>query len=235
MKTLTLLAAVLVTGTLGAQSSAVQAEKRVQVFGEFSRPKQFTLAQPNGDVKDQAASQFGGGLRLMGEIPGTTSWFFEFGGKLDTSSRLGFNRSVAMASGPAVAINSTEVSIHYSYWEIGGAYLWELGSGFSVGAHLDLRSETLTAQGQLSVLPNPPYTSGGAVDQRGTMMRPWVRLSADVAFRGSGLKPYLGADLAFTPIKTSQTAVVPVSLLDDRTLKAMAPQFGASIYFGMRF
>lgn len=234
MKTLTLLAAVLVTGTLGAQSSAVQAEKRVQLFGEFSRPKQFTLAQPNGDVKDQAASQVGGGIRFMGELPGTTAWFFEFGGKLDTSSRLGFNQSVPMAGGGAITINSTDVSIHYSYWEIGGAYLWDLGAGLSLGAHLDLRSETIFAQGQLAVSP-ASYGGSGTVDQRGTMMRPWVRLSADFAFKASGINPYIGADVAFTPIRSSQNAVVPAIQLDDRTLKSMAPQFGASVYFGLRF
>lgn len=228
MKTLTLLAAVLVTGTLGAQSSAVQAEKRVQVFGEFSRPRQFTLAQlPSGDVKDQAASQVGGGIRFMGELPGTTNWFFEFGGKLDTSSRLGFNQTVS-----GVSINSSDIAIHYSYWEIGGAYLWDLGSGFNLGVHLDARSETIFAQGQFV---NSNGTSGGTMDQRGTMLRPWVRLSADFAFKVSGINPYVGADVAFTPIRSTQNAVVPPTLLDDRTLKSMAPQFGASVYFGLRF
>jgi hypothetical protein len=229
VKTLTLLAAVLVTGTLGAQSSALQAEKRVQLFGEFSRPQQFTLAQVNGDVKDQAASQLGTGLRFMGELPGTTNWFFEFGGKLESSSKLGFNQTVT-----GISINSTDVSIHYGYWEIGGAYLWDLGAGLSLGAHLDLRSETLSAQGQLVVLP-ASYTGGGGVDQRATMMRPWVRFSADFAFKTGGVSPYIGADVAYTPIKNSQTAVVPATLLDDRTLKSMAPNFGASLYFGLRF
>lgn len=234
MKTLTLLAAVLVTGTLGAQSSAVQAEKRVQLFGEFSRPRQFTLAQPNGDVKDQAASQLGSGLRFMGELPGTTNWFFEFGGKLDSSSRLGFNQTIPMTGGPALAINSTDVAIKYSYWEIGGAYLWDLGAGTSLGAHLDLRSETISAQGQLVVQPSS-YTGGGTVDQRGTMMRPWLRFSADFSFKMSSVNPYIGAEVAFTPIRNSQNSVVPLVGLDDRTLKAMAPQFGAGIYVGLRF
>jgi hypothetical protein len=229
VKTLTLLAAVLVTGTLGAQSSAVQAEKRVQIFGEFSRPHQFTLAQVNGDEKDQAASQVGVGLRLMGELPGTTNWFFEFGGKLESSSRLGFNQTVS-----GVSINSTDVKVHYSYWEVGGAYLWDLGSGLSLGAHLDLRSETLSAEGQFVVLP-ASFTGSGPVDQRATMMRPWVRLSADFVFKASGVNPYVGAELAFTPIRSSQDAVVPPTLIDDRTLKSMAPQFGASLYFGLRF
>lgn len=229
MKTLTLLAAVLVTGTLGAQSSAVQAEKRVQLFGEFSRPRQFVLTNqlPSGDVKDQANSQVGGGIRFMGELPGTTSWFFEFGGKLDTSSKLGFNQTV-----DGVSINATDIAIHYSYWEIGGAYLWDLGSGLNLGVHLDARSETIFAQGQFV---NANGTSGGTVDQRGTMLRPWIRLSADFAFKVSGANPYLGADVAFSPIRSTQNAVVPLTLMDDRTLKSMAPQFGASVYFGLRF
>jgi hypothetical protein len=235
VKTLTLLAAVLVTGTLGAQSSAALSEKRVQIFGEFSRPRQFILAQPNGDVKDQAAAQTGLGLRFMAELPRTSNWFFEFGGKLESSSRLGFKQTVPMASpNPAISINSTDVAIHYSYWEIGGAYLWDLSGGFAFGAHLDLRSETLSAQGQLTVLP-ATYTGGGTVDQRATLMRPWVRFSGDYTFKAGGTSPFFGADVAFTPIRSSQNAVVPFVGLDDRTMKAMAPQFAASLYLGLRF
>ena len=232
MKTLTLMAVVLATGTLGAQSPAGQAEKRVQIFGEFSRPKQFTLAQPNGDVKDQADSQLGVGVRFLGELPGTNNWFFEFGGKFESSSKLGFNRSVPMASGPAISINSTDVSVKYSYWEVGGAYLWNFGGGLSLGAHLDLRSETLSANGQF-VVTN--YTGSGPVDQRMSFVRPWLRLSGDFAFKPTGFTPYIGIDAAFTPIKNTQNAVVPATLLDERTLKAMAPQFTASVYLGLRF
>ena len=235
MKTLTLLAAVLVSGALGAQTPAT-AEKRVQLFGEYSRPKQFILAQPNGDVRDQADTQLGVGLRFMVELPGTNDWFLEFGGKLDGSSRLGFKQNFLMPL-PAVAvfINSTDVTVKYAYWEIGGAYVWDLGTGITVGAHLDLRSETLSAQGQIVVGPTPPYTGSGTVDQRGTMMRPWVRVSADFAFKSSGVAPFIGADVAYTPIHSSQNQVVPFAALDDRTLKAMATQFGASIYFGLKF
>ena len=236
MKTLTLLAAALVTCTLGAQAPSTPAEKRIQIFGEYSRPKEFVLAQPNGDVRDQAATQAAGGLRLMGELPGTDNWFFEFGGKLESSSRLGFKQNFVMPL-PAVPvyINSTDVNIKYSYWEIGGAYLWDLGGGIAFGAHLDLRSETLSAMGQIVVGPTPPYTGSGTVDQRATMMRPWARFSIDFAFKNSGVDPYLGADVAFTPIRSSQNQVVPFANLDDRSLKAMAPQFGASVYLGLRF
>lgn len=234
MKTLTFIAAALVACTLSAQSAAVQGEKRVQIFGEFSRPKQITIGQVNGgDVKDQAESQMGVGLRFMGEMPGTTSWFFEFGGKLETSSRMGFNQTINGTS-PAMRINTTNVNVRYSYFELGGAYLWDLGPGFSLGAHLDLRSETMEAIGQIQVTP-ASYGGSGDVSQRLSFVRPWVRVSGDFAFGKGGLVPYIGVDLAYTPIQASQTAVVSLIGIDQRTVKAMAPQFGASVYFGLKF
>lgn len=228
MKTQTFIAATLAACTLSAQSPTVQGEKRVQLFGEFSRPKQVTIAQiGGGDVKDQADSQMGAGLRFMGELPGTSSWFYEFGGKLESSSHLGFDQTVAGSR-----INTTKVSVRYSYWELGGAYLWELGSGFTLGAHLDLRSETIEALGQITVTGSG---GSGDVSQRLSFLRPWLRFSGDITFGKGAISPYLGMDVAYTPIHASQTQVVPVVQIDQRTVKSMAPQFGASIYFGLKF
>ncbi|MBI4911859.1 MAG: hypothetical protein HY823_03900 [Acidobacteria bacterium] len=234
MKTLKLSAAALAAATLGAQSASTDTERRVQIFGEFSRPKQVTIAQiPVGsgsaEVKDQAAAQTGIGIRFMGEIPGTSGWFYGFGGKFPTSSRLGLNQTVP---GTSTTINATQVTVQYSFWEIGGAYLWELGGGFSLGAHLDARSETVDASGSLTVSSGG---GSGTVSQRTSFLRPWIRLSADVAFGGSGFAPFLGADVAYAPIKASQTNVVSPVMWDDRTLKFMAPQFTASFYLGLRF
>ena len=230
MKTQTFIAATLAACTLSAQSPTVQGEKRVQLFGEFSRPQQVTIAQiGGGDVKDQADSQMGAGLRFMGELPGTSSWFYEFGGKLESSSHLGFDQTVAGSR-----INTTKVSVRYSYWELGGAYLWELGPGFSLGAHLDLRSETLDASGRILVTPTS-YGGSGDVSQRLSFVRPWMRVSADFAFGTGATTPYLGLDVAYTRIQTSQTEVVSLIGIDNRTVKAMAPQFGASVYFGLKF
>lgn len=228
MKTLTTLAAALVACTLAAQSPTVQGEKRAQIFGEFSRPKQVTIAQINGgDVKDQADNQMGLGLRFLGEMPGTSNWYFEFGGKLESSSKLGFNKAVS-----GVTINTSKVSVRYSYWELGGAYLWDLAPGFSLGAHLDLRSETIDATGPVVVTGSE---GSGSISQRTSMVRPWIRLSGDISFGKGSLSPYLGLDVAFTPIQTSQTQVVAPAYIDERTVKAMAPQFGATIYFGLKF
>lgn len=230
MKTLTTLAAALAACTLAAQSPTVQGEKRAQIFGEFSRPKQVTIAQYPGDVKDQADNQMGLGLRFLGEMPGTSNWYFEFGGKLESSSKMGFNQS--LAGPPVISINMTKVSVRYSYWELGGAYLWDLAPGFSLGAHLDLRSETIDATGPVVVTGSE---GSGSISQRTSMVRPWIRLSGDISFGKGSLSPYLGLDVAFTPIQTSQTQVVAPVYIDERTVKAMAPQFGATIYFGLKF
>jgi hypothetical protein len=230
VKTLTFIAAALAAGTLSAQSPTVQGEKRVQLFGEFSRPKQITIGQVNGgDVKDQAEAQFGVGLRFMGELPGASNWFFEFGGKLETSSHMGWNKVVA---GSNITINTTKVNIQYSYWEMGGAYLWTLGPGFSLGAHLDLRSETMQAAGQIQVTGSG---GSGDVSQRLSFVRPWVRFSGDFAFNMGGKAPFVGMDLAYTPIQASQTQLDSLVLSSERTVKAMAPQFGVSLYFGLKF
>lgn len=234
MKTLTCTAAALAACTLAAQSPTVQGEKRVQLFAEFARPKQITIGQVNGgDVKDQADNQLGGGLRFLGEMPGTSNWYFEFGGKLESSSKMGFNRVLA-GTNPAMTINTTKLQVRYSYWELGGAYLWELAPGFSFGLHLDLRSETIDANGPIEVSP-ASYGGGGNVSQRESFLRPWIRVSGDIAFGKGDLVPYLGLDVAFTPIKTTQNEVVPLIGMDSRTVKAMAPQFGASVYFGLKF
>ena len=234
MKTLTFIAAALAAVTLSAQSPTAQGEKRVQLFGEFSRPKQITIGQVNGgDVKDQADSQLGVGLRFMGEMPGTTNWFFELGAKAETSSRMGFNQAIA-GTAPAMTINTTKVNVRYSYFELGGAYIWELAPGFSLGAHLDARSETMEASGQIQVTPSS-YGGSGDVSQRLSFLRPWVRVSGDFAFGKGAFSPFIGVDVAYTPIQASQTAVVSLIGIDQRTVKAMAPQFGASLYFGLKF
>jgi hypothetical protein len=234
VKTSIIIAAALVAGTLSAQSPSAQSGKRVQIFGEFSRPQQITIGQVNGgDVKDQADNQLGGGIRFMGEMPGTSNWYFEIGGKLESSSKMGFNQTIAGTS-PALNINTTNVNVRHSYWELGGAYLWDLGPGFSLGAHLDLRSETMDASGHIVVSP-ATYGGSGNVSQRLSFVRPWLRISGDFSFGKGAVTPYLGLDAAFTPIKTSQTEVVSLIGIDERTVKAMAPQFGASIYFGLKF
>lgn len=234
MKTMTFLACALAACTLTAQSASAQGEKRAQIFGEFSRPKQITIGQVNGgDVKDQADSQLGLGLRFMGEMPGTSNWYFEFGGKLESTSHMGFNQVLAGTS-PAMTVNTTRVNVRYAYWELGGAYLWELAAGFSFGLHLDLRSETIESIGQIQVTP-ASYGGGGDVSQRVSFVRPWVRVSGDFTFGKGGINPYLGLDLAYTPIQSSQTSVMSLIGMDQRTVKAMAPQFGASVYFGLKF
>ena len=45
----------------------------------------------------------------------------------------------------------------------------------------------------------------------------------------------IGADAGAALIRTSQKAIVPMSQLDDHTLRAMAPTWSGALYAGIQF
>jgi len=74
------------------------------------------------------------------------------------------------------------------------------------------------------------------VDCSTTYLRPWGRLSLDATFKIGKIRPYFGADISVTPLKTSQTVVLPsLQYMDDRTLRSTAPNVSGAFYLGMHF
>lgn len=226
MKKLSILAAALSAGALFGQSAS--GEARIQVFGDFMRPSEQVIAQIGSvGVKDQAKAQSGFGVRFMGELPGTNSWFYELGARLESTSKFETKGGVT----PSVSVDATDVKFGYSYWSIGAAYQWNFDA-FTLGAHLEGRGEAMNAKGYLYVTGG---TGSGAVDHSVTYLRPWVRLSGDWSWKAGSVKPYFGLDASLAITKTSQNAVMGLTVLDDRNLKAMAPNATFGLYFGLKF
>lgn len=228
MKT-TILAATLMAPALFGQSYGQALEGRVEVIGELTRPRQFTVAQTSsGDVHDRAGyHKYSGGIRLLGEVPGTQGWFYTLGGKLESSSKLAVNGTIA----PGVTLDTRDVSIRYSYWMAGVSRLVDFGSGFTFGGHGELRGEAISAVGKVVASP----TGSGDVNQSTTYLRPWLRASIDWTWRRQGMSPYLGFDIGLPLIRQTQSRVVPLTNIDSNTLKAMAPASSANVYAGLRF
>ena len=227
MKTLTFLTAALLAAPLAAQSYHQGGESRIQVHGEFSRPREIAIPMnPSGEIKDQAENQVGFGLRFMGELPGLNNWYYELGGRLESSSKY--------ATKPSAATNNTDTTFlkfKYSYWTVGGAYMWSLSPGLNLGAHLEVRGESLNASGDYSTV-TPTLIP---VDVSTTYVRPWARLSLDYAFKAAGTSPFIGFDAAVAILKTTQDTGFSPFNWDDKALKSQAPQFSMSVYLGMKF
>ena len=226
MKSLSILAAILATGALCAQESAEPLNARVILFGETTQTSSILLGQ---GVKDQAGYQTGAGIRFMGQID-DSRWYWEVGGRFDSSAHMVTNRDISSAP-PANVLDATQTKIHYSYWSIGGAYLVPLGSAVDLGLHLEGRGETINPKGQYST------TGGGvgSINAHNVYFRPWVRLSLDVKFGMGSLHPFIGIEGGAAAVKTSQAQIMPLSALDANTLRALAPTWSGSLYAGIQF
>lgn len=228
MKTPILFAALSATA-LFAQTSAQALEKRVEAFGELTRLRDVKFSNASGgDIIDRAGyHKYSGGLRLMGELPGTQGWYFSLGGKLESSARLATNGAV----GGGATLNTTDVSIRYSYWLAGVSKLFDLGSGLTIGAHGEARGEAISAVGYVQASPS----GSGDVNQSTTYLRPWIRASIDWTWKRPGVSPYLGLDIGMPLVRTNQSAAVAPTQMDSNTLKSMAPASTANVYVGLRF
>lgn len=226
MKILSILAITLSAGTLFAQQSEMALDARVQVFGEMARPVAITIVNAGSPIEDQAKRQTGLGLRFMGEIASAPGFYYEVGGKLDSSSNLAFNGDI----GGGITADLTHVKFTHSYWSLGAGYMIRPVENLSLGVHLEGRGEALKAQGE--IFQNG--LSSGQVDASTTYLRPWVRLSADLTVPMGGMRPYFGVDVSAAITRTEQTSFLSADM-DNRTLKAMAPKVAAAFYLGMRF
>jgi hypothetical protein len=224
VKTFHILASALTASCLFAQDASGSLDARIQVFADLVQPRQFTYANAGmGDLKDQAKSSSGVGFRILGELPYTKGWYYELGGRLDSSGKLGLATPV---------VDSRDIKVTYSYWSAGVAYLWSLGP-MAVGLHLEGRGEALAAQGE----EFRGGLSSGQVSRSTTYLRPWARASVDFTLGSGKIRPFLGAEAAAALTRTDQTRIVPLPNegLDDRTLRSMAPDFGLALYAGIRF
>lgn len=230
MKTITLLTVALLATPLAAQVPDRGGESRVQVHGEFVRPRQILISRQGGltDLQDQAENQIGFGIRLLGEIPGTNNWYYTLGGKLESSSKFASKPSLANSN-----TDTTGIKYKYSYWTVGAGYMWGLAPGLNLGAHLEVRGESLNASGEIYSDPSP--TAAQRIDASATYVRPWGRLSLDYAFKAAGTSPFIGLDAAVAMLKTDQGNPLTPSVWDEKTVKSMAPQAAFSVYVGLKF
>ncbi len=223
--------------TLSAQAPVQALEVRLEVMAEFTQPRQFNSASPAGSgttVHDRAGTMTSGGLRLLGELPGTQGWYYALGGKLEGSSNLDYNGAIP---GAGINLRTTDVSIRYSYWMAGISRLWDLGKGLNLGVHGEARGEAISAVGPVYVTypSGAPAPGSGSANASTTYLRPWVRVSIDWTYERKGLRPYFGADLGLPLLKQSQNGVVGLTNIDSNMLKSMAPAASANVYAGLRF
>jgi hypothetical protein len=218
-------------GSLLAQAPAQDLDARIQFFAEGCRPKAIVVAQVPGQIQDRAENQRGVGVRFMGEFASAPGFYYEIGGRLDSSSQFRTNGFIA----PGVALYLGAVKVTDSYWSLGAAYMLQPVRNLTLGLHLEARGEALRAQGEVFQDTGTGIKSMGMVDASSTYLRPWVRASIDVTIPIGTWKPYIGADISYTRLRTTQTRLVPLVQLDERTLKSMAPDASYAAYFGLRF
>lgn len=218
MKIAKVLVTALSATALFAQAPAQDLDARIQIFGEIIQPRAFT---PGVGLSDQAGTSWGVGFRFMGELASAHNWYYELGGKLDSSSNLKLNNGT---------VDLTDIKFTQSYWSLGFGYLAPLGQAVSLGFHVEGRGEALACQGH--------YFSGSGsspVDAGQTYLRPWFRISLDGTWHMGSLRPYVGVEAAATPVRTVQTVPTTPSAMDNRTLRSMAPQVSGAVYAGLHF
>lgn len=218
--------ALVVSGTLCAQSTESKVSARVILFGEAIQTRSILLAQ---GISDQANFQTGPGIRLMGQITYDSPWCWELAGRFASKAYMVTNRDVATTP-PANVLNMSNVRIEYSYWSVGAGYLLPLGQTADFGLHLEGRNETINPKGW--------YSSGGSTIDLNAMtvyFRPWVRLSLDLKLKTGSIKTILGGDASLTPLRTKQQNIVAPNTIDSQTTRALAPTWSASLYAGFQF
>jgi hypothetical protein len=226
-----LLALALATGTLGLHAADLEQDARFQVFAEMSRPVAITVVI-DPSLQDQPARQTGLGVRFLGELANAPGWYYELGGKTNSTSRFTLNGPL----GNGNSLDLTGVKFTDSYWSLGAAYMVHPWEPLTLGAHLEARGEALSAQGTVyQNLQGGGLSTLGTVGLSTTYLRPWVRLSGDLTFHMGEWRPYVGVDVSGAITRTQQTEFVSLDLMDGRTLRSLAPRFAAAFYVGARF
>lgn len=217
----------LATGLLSAQIHINGAIARVVLFGEAIQTSDILLGQ---GVKDRANFQTGVGLRLMGQVALDSPWYFELSGRFPSSAHMVTNRDISSNPPPNV-LDATKIKIFYSYLSLGAGYLAPLGSAVDLGIHLEGRSETINPRGTYST------TNGGTgyTNARVAYLRPWVRLSLDLKVKTETFTALFGGEAGVAALKANQRTIVPMSQMDDQTMRALAPTWSGGVYAGFQF
>ncbi len=227
MKPFSILMALLVAGSLSAQQRTNEVNARVILFAESIQTSGIQLGP---GAKDQANYQTAPGIRLMGQFDVDSRWNWELAGRFSSSAHMVTNRDISSAP-PANVLDATKTKINYSYWSVGVGYLIPMGSAVDFGMHLEGRNETINPKGS--------YTSTlggtGTIDEHTAYFRPWARLSLDLKMKTGSVTTIIGADAGVAAIRTSQKAILPMSQLDDHTLRALAPTWSGALYAGIQF
>ena len=232
MKIASALVLVLAAASLRAEAPPQDLDGRLQLFTEISRPSAFAVAQVAGTyTDDQAARLIGLGVRFMGEVASSPHWYYEIGLKANSSSKLTLNGPI----GGGTILDDSGVKFTASYWSLGAAYLFQGGDNFSLGLHLEARGEELTVQGPVQQNQGAGWVPLGTANGSSTYLRLWGRVSADYTFTVGDYRPYIGAEVGLTPMKTAQTQLVQLVAIDPRTVKAISPGSTAGFYLGCHF
>lgn len=224
MKSCSILMALVAAGSLSAQQPINDLKARVILFGESTQTSGILLAQ---GVKDQANYQTGPGIRLMGQFDVDSRWNWELAGRFSSSAHMVTNRDI----GGGNVLDVTKTKINYSYWSVGAGYLIPLGSAADFGMHLEGRNETINPKGTYS----STLGGTGTIDAHTAYFRPWVRLSLDLKLKTGSVTTIIGAEAGAAAIKTTQKDIVPMSQMDDHTLRALAPTWSGAVYAGIQF
>jgi hypothetical protein len=227
VKALSILTAILVTGSLLAQSRTDGPSARVLLFAESIQTRSILLGQ---GIEDQADRQAAPGVRFMGQFAAESPWVWELSGRFQSSAHMATDRDIMIPSSPNI-LDARGVKIHYSYWSVGAGYLLPLSHSVDLGFHLEGRAETINPKGTYTT----SLGGAGYVDAHKVYWRPWVRLSLDFRIPTGSVQTVLGGEVAGTPVKTDQNAIVPMPELDQNTARAMAPTWSGAVYAGVQF
>ncbi|MCL1894454.1 MAG: hypothetical protein FWG02_09525 [Holophagaceae bacterium] len=221
-----------------AQGSSRDLDLRFQIGAELTRPYQSLFAEvPNINHGGydrffaQPDYQIGLQVRMIGELPGTHGFYYELGGRLETSSRLDFNTWIN-----GVYVDTHDVQVSYSYFTFGGAYIWASKFGLSVGCHLEGRIESISSSGP--VYQEWDYENPGKLDGKSTYLRPWGRLSMDFTFNNRGkVRPLIGIEGAYPLLNREQRnhRWYAGETQEPRMMETIAPRGSVACYAGFRF
>ena len=230
VKVIGTIAVLVASAALSAQEGSRGLDFRIQVGAEMTRPNQsvlFTDSVNNINYKVQPDEQFSLQAKILGELPGAPGFYYQLGGRLESKSKLTFNQAVN-----GIRLDTREVEVSYSYFSFGGAYLWNLPTGLSIGAHLEGRIERMGTSGYI-------YSDDDRydlVDTSATYLRAWGSLSLDYTFNNAGrVRPFIGIEGAYPITKREQKSNWALGLVQTSNLvESLAPEGSVACYFGFR-
>ena len=228
MKIINMLAVLVAPASMLAQDAARSLDLRFQIGVELTRPCQSVFYRiDNHNLKAQPGYQYGLQARMLGELPILDNFYYQFGGRVETASRLDYNPTIN-----AVQINTRDVQVAYSYFSFGGGYLVGRSDATSLGLHLEGRLEAISISGPLYA----DYDQTN-IDNSTSYMRPWFRVSLDYTFDTQGrARPIIGVEGAYPLTNREQRHYWSIGgeAQEKRLLESIAPQGSVAAYIGFR-